>query len=399
MVGVGSPGGPRWAKFCPVVPQLAVGDAEGVPLLQQIPQVEVTAEEFARVLVWARGPPMLEWCQNEAPCVLCEQRGEACIFDAPSMGLRHDTSICLLYRMSHEKCSISLEWQAACVAVEQGWDKDWVQSQLGKAQKTQMLGEVSVGWSAGQVRPLWGGRREGASSAADCGKQRASPPSGVGSSKRPRGRSLVTGIKFSGAPTFDHGGLPSQAGGGANNSADGVGGGALMGKGELRCGAGREGGVGAGVEHLSAGGTRPMEEAEEWEMALEGGLLQVELEVARWREDWLANEAASGHMGILCWVREHWVLLDGASVVFASIQDGLAQMPVGQPPELQQGMVRVGRLLAGHRQHNAVAPGLWWEVAVDAGEALPGLAEVLAVVQAQMEVDLGVGMAGVPGEE
>ncbi|KNZ76574.1 hypothetical protein J132_09434 [Termitomyces sp. J132] len=144
---------------------------------------------------------------------------------------------------------------------------------------------------------------------------------------------------------------------------------------------------------------KPTEEAEEREMAPEAGLLWAELEVARWREDWLANEAASGHAEILCWVQEHWVLLDGASMAFASIQDELAQMPVGQPPELQQGMARVGRLLAGHRQHNAVAPGLWWEVAADAGKALLGLAEVLAVMRAQMEIDLGVGMAGVLGEE
>ncbi|KAG5348492.1 hypothetical protein C0989_010401, partial [Termitomyces sp. Mn162] len=44
---------------------------------------------------------------------------------------------------------------------------------------------------------------------------------------------------------------------------------------------------------------QPMEEAEEWEMVLEGGLLRVELEVARWREDWLANEATLGCTGIL----------------------------------------------------------------------------------------------------
>ncbi|KAG5331570.1 hypothetical protein C0989_007986 [Termitomyces sp. Mn162] len=146
---------------------------------------------------------------------------------------------------------------------------------------------------------------------------------------------------------------------------------------------------------------QPTMEAEEWEMVLEGGLLRAELEVARRREDWLANEAASGCAGILhkCWVWEHRVLLDGASMAFASIQDGLVQMPVGQPPELQQEMARVGRLLVGHRQHNAVASGSWWEVAADAEEALPELAEVLAVVQAQMEIDLGVGMAGVLGEE
>ncbi|KAG5729772.1 hypothetical protein E4T56_gene928 [Termitomyces sp. T112] len=344
---------------------------------------------------------MLEWCQNKAPCVLCVQQGKACIFDAPSVGLQHDTSICLPCCVSHEKCSILLEWQVVCIAAEQGWDKGWVQSQLGKAWRTRMSGEVSSGRSVGQVGPPWGGRREGASSAADCGKWRASPPLGVGPSKRPWGHGRGTGIKFSGAPAFDHRGLPLQAGGGANSGIDSTGGGASMSEGGSRHGAGREGGIGAGMEHLSAGGAggRPMEEVEEQEMALEAGLLWAELEVARWREDWLANEAASGRVGILRWVREHWVLLDSASTVFVSIQDGLAQMPVGQPLELQQRMARVGRLLVGHRWRNAVAPGSWWKVAADTGEALPGLAEVLAVVRAQMEIDLGVGMARVPGEE
>ncbi|KNZ79063.1 hypothetical protein J132_04763 [Termitomyces sp. J132] len=131
-------------------------------------------------------------------------------------------------------------------------------------------------------------------------------------------------------------------------------------------------------------------------------LMQMEgqsLEAARRREDWLANKAALGHVGILRWVREHWVLLNGASTAFALIQDGLTQGSAAQPLELQQGMARLERLLAGHQQRNAVAPGLWWEVAADVGEALPGLAEVLAVVWAQMEVDLGVGLPGGPGRE
>ncbi|KAG5333599.1 hypothetical protein C0989_005251 [Termitomyces sp. Mn162] len=112
-------------------------------------------------------------------------------------------------------------------------------------------------------------------------------------------------------------------------------------------------------EHPTQWEVQPTEEAEEWEMALEGGLLWAELEVARWRENWLANEAASGRAGILCWVWEHQVLLDGASVAFVSIQDMLAQMPMSQPPELQQGMARVGKLLAEHWRCNAVALGLW----------------------------------------
>ncbi|KAG5348522.1 hypothetical protein C0989_010170, partial [Termitomyces sp. Mn162] len=51
-------------------------------------------------------------------------------------------------------------------------------------------------------------------------------------------------------------GLPSQAGGGANGGIDGTGGGASTGEGGLRHGMGREGGIGAGMEHLSASGAR-----------------------------------------------------------------------------------------------------------------------------------------------
>ncbi|KAG5335182.1 hypothetical protein C0989_001987 [Termitomyces sp. Mn162] len=216
---------------------------------------------------------MLEWCQNKALCALCAWWSEACVFDAPSMGLRCDTSVCLPCHVSYEKCLILLEWQAVCIAAEQGWDEDWVRSQLGKVQKTWVSGEGSTEWSVGQVGPLRGGWREGASSAADHGKWRASSLSEAGLSKRPQGhelmagpsgfhiysptpgRTLRMGVKFSGAPAFDHRGLSSQVGGGANGGIDGMGGGALMGKGGLRRGTGGEGGVRVGAEHLGASGT------------------------------------------------------------------------------------------------------------------------------------------------
>ncbi|KNZ71430.1 hypothetical protein J132_09884 [Termitomyces sp. J132] len=152
-------------------------------------------------------------------------------------------------------------------------------------------------------------------------------------------------------------------------------------------------------ERLTQMEGQPAGEAEGRGRVPEGDALWVELEVARRREDWLANEAASGRTGILRWVQEHWVLLDGASTAFTSIQDGLMQGSAVQPLELQQGMARLERLLVGHRRCNAVAPGSWWEVAADTGEALPGLAEILAVVRAQMEVDLGVGLLVGPGRE
>ncbi|KAG5349241.1 hypothetical protein C0989_005060, partial [Termitomyces sp. Mn162] len=152
-------------------------------------------------------------------------------------------------------------------------------------------------------------------------------------------------------------------------------------------------------ERLTRMEGQPTGEVEGQGRVPEGDALWAELEAARRREDWLANKAASGCTEILRWVREHQVLLDGASAAFVLIQDRLTQGSVVQPLELQQGMARLERLLAGHQRCNAVAPESWWEVAADAGEALPGLAEVLAVVRAQMEVDLGIGLPGGPGRE
>ncbi|KNZ82355.1 hypothetical protein J132_00170 [Termitomyces sp. J132] len=124
-------------------------------------------------------------------------------------------------------------------------------------------GEVSAGWAEGGgilSGRLWeaeslsavggGAQQEAAGARADGGSSRVSHLLSYS------GHGLRMGIKFSRAPAFDHGGLPLQAGGGANGGIDGTGGGALTGEGGLRCSMGREGGVGAGVEHLSASGAR-----------------------------------------------------------------------------------------------------------------------------------------------
>ncbi|KAG5348959.1 hypothetical protein C0989_006884, partial [Termitomyces sp. Mn162] len=52
-------------------------------------------------------------------------------------------------------------------------------------------------------------------------------------------------------------------------------------------------------ERLMQWEVQPAEEAEEQEMVPESGSLWAELEAVRWREDWLANEATLGHVGIL----------------------------------------------------------------------------------------------------
>ncbi|KNZ77006.1 hypothetical protein J132_07872 [Termitomyces sp. J132] len=134
------------------------------------------------------------------------------------------------------------------------------------------------------------------------------------------------------------------------------------------------------------------------------------------REEWLANEAASGWRGVLRewfprflllsadsgspdWAREHRILLDGVSAALGSIHDGLARMPGDLPPELGQGVTQMGRLLAGHWRRATADPGAWWEVATDVGEPLPGQPEVLAAVVAQLEVVMVGRVAGLGSEE
>ncbi|KAG5348655.1 hypothetical protein C0989_009156, partial [Termitomyces sp. Mn162] len=129
------------------------------------------------------------------------------------------------------------------------------------------------------------------------------------------------------------------------------------------------------------------------------GEVQAAVERAWRREEWLANEAASGWQGVLYWAREHCILLDGALAALGSIYDGLARMPGDLPPELGQGVTQMGRLLAGHQQRATADPGAWWEMATDVGEPLPGQPKVLAMVVAQLEVFMVGRVAGLGLEE
>ncbi|KAG5719794.1 hypothetical protein E4T56_gene7284 [Termitomyces sp. T112] len=251
----------------------------------------------------------------------------------------------------------------------------------------------SDAWEAPSLPVLGGGtQQEAAWARAVSGASGVSP---LFSNSR---HSLGTVVESPRAYSFDHGGLPLQAGGGFDDITEKE---AMEQERNtlVRVATERALEVWGLWERLTRMEGQPAGEVEGQGRVPGGDALWVELEAVRRREDWLANEAALGRVGILRWVREHWVLLDGASAVFVSIQDGLMQGSAVQPPELQQGMVQLERLLAGHRRRNVVAPGSWWEVAADTGEALPGLAEVLAVVRAQMEVDLGIGLPGDPGRE
>ncbi|KAG5350789.1 hypothetical protein C0989_009261 [Termitomyces sp. Mn162] len=66
----------------------------------------------------------------------------------------------------------------------------------------------------------------------------------------------------------------------------------------------------------------------------------------------------------------------------------LARMPRDLPLELGQGVTQMEHLLVEHWQRTAVDPRAWWKVATDVGELFPGHPEVLAMVVAQLEVDM-----------
>ncbi|KAG5726345.1 hypothetical protein E4T56_gene19669 [Termitomyces sp. T112] len=293
--------------------------------------------------------------------------------------------------------------------------------------------EGSMGQSVGKAGFLRGDQGKGASSAVTCGKCRASPSSGAGPSKRPQGCELSAGppesplfsptpgvpLERSSSPPVP---IPSITEVFLHKQVEALTTSLAAQEGELQW---------AREDHDAARTEKEVMERER-NTLMEGqpagkrrggdefrGGMCCERSWRRrgrgrigWpmRPLWSMRGSFMSGLPLLCsllmvhflgldWVREHQVLLDGASMAFASIQDRLMQGSAVQPPELQQGMAQLERLLAGHWRRNAVAPESWWEVAVDVGEALPGLAEVLAVVRAQMEVDLGIGLLGHLGRE
>ncbi|KAG5719205.1 hypothetical protein E4T56_gene11780 [Termitomyces sp. T112] len=403
-----------------------------VPEGSRVVQAEVTPEQFAEAVGQARGPPILEWCQAAAPCASCTQQGEQCEFEEPALG-------------------------AICIVAEQGWDRGWVAAQLEEGRKGRVSGRVSgagegewVSMPAMKVGPPWGGRREGAPSMQEKGKQRASPSLKAGPSKRARGKQVMGGPPGSAvySPTSK---APIE------QSTD-------------RSWSVAEAYLRHWVESLEQllvareeeiQGVREERDRARWELdrvrrerdlawkdkdvairtAMEqlsrlqelevqmvhlqawaevaevamqqaggsgvqgtqqgssAGEVQAVAERAWQQEEWLANEAASGRRGVLYWAREHHILLDRTSAALGSIHDGLARMPGDLLPELGQGVTQMGRLLAGHRRRAMADPRAWWEMAMDMGEPLPGQPEVLAAVVAQLEVFMVGRVARLGSEE
>ncbi|KAG5733025.1 hypothetical protein E4T56_gene3621 [Termitomyces sp. T112] len=388
------------------------GVVHPIPMGSRVTQVDVMLEYFAEAAGRARGPLTLEWCQVVAPCASCTRQGEQCEFKEPVLG-----------------CSVTLSWHAACIVAEQGWDCKWVAMQLEEGQRGRVEGRgfrVEGGVGAGQplmkIGPPWGGQREGAPTTCDKGKQRASPLLEVGPSKRAQGEPALAGPP---GPTV----YSPNSGTLVEPSAEGS---WSIVKAFLQCRAEelerllathgeevrrvgeerdrfwkeldeaqKERDLARRDKDIAMGTTterllqlqelrahmRPLEawaqvagqqsegsgmQRTQWGPSAE--VTQVMVERARRREEWLANEAALGWWGVLS--------------ALGSIHDGLARMPRDFPPELEQGVTQMGRLLAGHQWRATADSRAWWEVAVDVVEPLLGHPKVLAMVVVQLEVDL-----------
>ncbi|KAG5728568.1 hypothetical protein E4T56_gene19591 [Termitomyces sp. T112] len=379
--------------ICPGVVRL-------VPEGSRVVQAEVTPEQFAEAVGRARGPPTFKWCQAAAPCASCTRQGEQCEFEVPASGVQQDTSVCL-----------------PCSQLEEG-QKGRVSGRGSRAGEGERVSAPAM-----KVGPPWGGRREGAPSTQEKGKRKASPSPEAGPSKRAWGEQVMGGPPGSAvySPTSrapveqsaDRSWLVAEAFlqhwveslewllVACKEEVQGV----QEERDRARQELDRELEVwtvhlqvraeAAEVAMQQAGGSG----AQETQQGSSAGEVRAVAERARQWEEWLANEAASGRQGVLHWAREHRILLDRASAALESIHDGLARMPGDLPPELGQGVMQMGRLLAGHRRRATADPGAWWEMATDMGEPLPRQPEILATVVAQLEVFMVGRVAGLGLEE
>ncbi|KAG6874944.1 hypothetical protein C0992_005887, partial [Termitomyces sp. T32_za158] len=112
---------------------------------------------------------------------------------------------------------------------------------------------------------------------------------------------------------------------------------------------------------------------------------------SRWRE-WLLWEVVAAWGEALDWAWEHCLLLDGllSGVSYVVEEASSAELP----PNLVQGVARLGRLMSVHHHWNLLDPGSWLEVFMDGLEDQPSIEEIMQIVRNAMAVEFGLGGNG-----
>ncbi|KAG5719002.1 hypothetical protein E4T56_gene20384 [Termitomyces sp. T112] len=319
----------------------------------------------------------------EALCALCACHGDHCNFEELVLGSQWDTL-------------------AACISEEQEWDMEWVAMQLLEGHKGKVLCQESrvecgdsMGWL---IKEKW----------------RASPSPEVGPSKQLQGEELMAGPMGPHIYSPVSEALMKESSGGPilspiisktfwQQQAEALS--WLLASYEEEVQRIMEDRNGIHQEHnkvwrgQDSGLQEQLVQSEVWvEQRAEVGQGAAEAEraraeVSRQQEEWLANEVALRQRGIMCessclcsydladpeLSRLGWIGMDAWG---ADVKVGAGVLADG---------VVVGRTLAD--------PGAWWEVAANVGEPLSGQLEVLAIVVAQMEVDLVGGVVWRISEE
>ncbi|KAG6894409.1 hypothetical protein C0992_006230 [Termitomyces sp. T32_za158] len=106
------------------------------------------------------------------------------------------------------------------------------------------------------------------------------------------------------------------------------------------------------------------------------------------RREWLLRKVAGARDDALTWAWEHHLLLDRLSSEVLYIVEEAAS--VALPPELAQGVVRLGRLMAVHCHCNLLDPRSWLEAFVDGLQDSPSVEEIVEIVKEAMAAEFGL---------
>ncbi|KAG6874753.1 hypothetical protein C0992_006686 [Termitomyces sp. T32_za158] len=313
---------------------------------------------------------------------------------------------------NHKHCSTSRLWKARCVAREQGWDLAWVWAQMGKKLVIRVAGPQSKD-----------GELALAVAVVPCGKRKAAPVPGPvkrvrcpASPGRPVAEAGSSGsrvfLPWSGHPLSSVG-VPQSRPGESQVVAAGPG----LEEAELQWERGR------GLVQIQAQAeelTRVRRERDEAVLARDQLLRErvghpgqreaLEGEVGGLLMRLVRAAGLEGMAGVAvpsaAEVNELARRLRKAHVLGAGTLSTLGRTVVGVsyvveeaslaelPPNLAQGVARLGRLMSVHRHRNLLDPGSWLEVFVDGLEDQPSIEEIMQIVRNAMAVEFGLGGNG-----
>ncbi|KAG6890752.1 hypothetical protein C0992_012925 [Termitomyces sp. T32_za158] len=354
-----------------------------------------------------------------------------CVFEEPQEDSQRDSAVCEACRGRHEACSVTRLWlwRSCCVAAEQGWGLDWVWDRAGKGGVRPPVVEVPGGGPT-VVGTLVTPVSTPCSRRLDKGKRKAVSESEV--PRRVRCRLALPPPAFKGGPSGSN--VFSLGSGRLLPSITVCQGPPEISQAEVRR-------LREEVEGLQEEVRVARQERDEvaqardtlvhdrdalferWEAQdrelgrlwallvqeqaarlagipvftaplkqeveeLAQGLCQLDDSEVR-RHKWLLREVVAAHLEVLCWAREHCLLVDGMSSGVSYVEEELLRQEV--TPGLTRGMGHLSRLMGAHRHRTFVEAGSWMEAFVDRLQTPPSAEEMIQAARNSLESEFGPG--------